>query len=74
MTGCSDIDSVWDIAELIKTCMLTTVASGQLRSRPMHAVPDRDGAASLRAIADALNTRRAAGRGLLRRSAICWGG
>jgi general stress protein 26 len=42
MTGCSDIDSVWDIAESIETCMLTTVASGQLRSRPMHAVPDRD--------------------------------
>jgi general stress protein 26 len=42
MTGCSDIDHVWDIAESIKTCMLTTVASGRLRSRPMHAVPDRD--------------------------------
>jgi general stress protein 26 len=42
MTGCSDIDTVWDIAESIKICMLTTVASRQLRSRPMHAVPDRD--------------------------------
>ena len=42
MTGCSDIDNVWDIAESIKTCMLTTVASGQLRARPMHALPDRN--------------------------------
>jgi general stress protein 26 len=42
MTGCSDIDNVWDIAESIKTCMLITVASGRLRSRPMHAIPDRD--------------------------------
>jgi general stress protein 26 len=42
MTGCSDIDNVWDIAESIKTCMLTTVASGRMRARPMHALPDRD--------------------------------
>jgi general stress protein 26 len=42
MTGCSDIDNVWDIAESIKTCMLTMMASGRLRSRPMHAMPDRD--------------------------------
>ena len=42
MTGRSDIDDVWDIAETIKTCMLTTLSAGRLRSRPMHALPDRD--------------------------------
>ena len=42
MTGCSHADNVWRIAESIKICMLTTVASGRLRSRPMHAVPDQD--------------------------------
>ena len=42
MTGSSDIDDVWDIAEAIKTCMLTTLSASRLRSRPMHALPDRD--------------------------------
>ena len=42
MTGFSDIDTVWDIAESIQTCMLTTLSSGQLRARPMKAIPDRD--------------------------------
>ena len=42
MIGCSDIDNVWDIAESIRICMLKTGALGRLRSRPMHAVPDRD--------------------------------
>jgi general stress protein 26 len=42
MTGCSHADNVWRIVESIKICMLTTMASGRLRSRPMHAVPDKD--------------------------------
>ncbi len=42
MTECSHADNVWRIAESIKICMLTTVASGRRRSRPMHAVPDKD--------------------------------
>jgi general stress protein 26 len=42
MTGSSDIDDVWDIAEATKTCMLTTLSANRLRSRPMHALPDRD--------------------------------
>ena len=44
--GCIDMSPsrLWhlSIAESIKTCMLTTVASGRLQVRPMHAVPDRD--------------------------------
>jgi general stress protein 26 len=42
MNETSDIDDVWDMAEAIKTCMLTTVSADRLRSRPMHALPDRD--------------------------------
>jgi general stress protein 26 len=36
------IERVWDIAEKIGTCMVSTVAGGGLRSRPMHAMPDRE--------------------------------
>jgi general stress protein 26 len=35
-------DHVWQIAEKIKTCMLTTLSEHGLRSRPMHAIPDRE--------------------------------
>jgi len=42
MTSTNKIDHVWDIAEKIKTCMLTTSTAGRLRSRPMHAIPDRE--------------------------------
>jgi general stress protein 26 len=35
-------DHVWDIAEKIGICMLTTATDHGMRSRPMHAVPDRD--------------------------------
>ena len=40
-TNTSEIDRVWDIAEKIRICMLTTIAGERLRSRPMHAMPDR---------------------------------
>src|SRR5579864_7367413 len=42
MNETSEIDDVWDMAEAIKTCMLTTVSDGRLRVRPMHALPDRE--------------------------------
>jgi general stress protein 26 len=35
-------DHVWDIAEKIGICMLTTALDHGMRSRPMHAVSDRD--------------------------------
>jgi general stress protein 26 len=35
------IDHVWKLAEKIGTCMLTTMSGTRLRSRPMHALPDR---------------------------------
>jgi general stress protein 26 len=41
-TASSQPDHVWDIAESIKTCMLTTASGGRMRSRPMHAMPDHD--------------------------------
>ncbi len=37
-----DIDRVWDIMDDIGICMVTTHAGGRMRSRPMHAIPDRD--------------------------------
>jgi general stress protein 26 len=37
----SNVDRVWDIAENIGTCMLTTATGKTLRSRPMHAIADR---------------------------------
>ena len=36
------VDHVWEIAVKIKTCMLVTMSVGKMRSRPMHAMPDRD--------------------------------
>ena len=41
MSETSDIDRVWEIAEKIKICMLTTHAAGRMRCRPMHAIADR---------------------------------
>ena len=38
----NDLDRVWDIMEDISVCMVTTHAGGRMRSRPMHAIPDRD--------------------------------
>ena len=38
----TDLDRVWDIMEDISICMVTTHAGGRMRSRPMHAFPDRD--------------------------------
>ncbi len=38
----SDIDRVWEIMDDIPICMVTTHAGGGMRSRPMHAIPDRD--------------------------------
>jgi len=37
----SDYDRVWEIMDDIAVCMVTTHAGGRMRSRPMHAVPDR---------------------------------
>jgi general stress protein 26 len=38
----NDLDRVWEIMEDISVCMVTTHAGGRMRSRPMHAIPDRD--------------------------------
>jgi general stress protein 26 len=38
----SDLDRIWEIMEDIAVCMVTTHAGGSMRSRPMHAIPDRD--------------------------------
>jgi len=38
----SNIDRVWEIMDDIAVCMVTTHADGRMRSRPMHAIPDRD--------------------------------
>jgi general stress protein 26 len=36
------VETVWDIIEDIPVCMVTTHVGGTMRSRPMHAVADRD--------------------------------
>jgi general stress protein 26 len=38
----TDLDRVWEIMEDISVCMVTTHAGGRMRSRPMHAIPDRE--------------------------------
>ena len=38
----TDLDRVWEIMEDISVCMVTTHAGGRMRSRPMHAIADRD--------------------------------
>ena len=38
----SDIDRVWEIMDDIPICMVTTHAGGRMRSRPMHAIADRE--------------------------------
>ena len=38
----TDLDRVWEIMEDVSICMVTTHAGGKMRSRPMHAIPDRD--------------------------------
>jgi general stress protein 26 len=42
MTTKIDSDHVWEIAGKIKTCMLVTLCEGKIRSRPMHAMADRE--------------------------------
>ena len=37
----SDYDRFWEIMDDIAVCMVTTHAGGKMRSRPMHAIPDR---------------------------------
>jgi general stress protein 26 len=37
-----DFDRVWDIIEDVAVCMVTTHAGGKMRSRPMHAIAERD--------------------------------
>lgn len=37
-----NVDRVWDIIEEVSICMVTTVAAQALRSRPMHALADRE--------------------------------
>ena len=39
----TDLDRVWEIMDDVSICMVTTHAGGRMRSRPMHAIPDRDG-------------------------------
>ena len=41
-TNTDQVDHVWEIAEKIKMCMLVTFAAGKMRSRPMHAMADRE--------------------------------
>jgi len=36
------IERVWEIADAISVCMVTTHAGNRMRSRPMHAFPDQD--------------------------------
>jgi len=38
----TDLDRVWEIMEDVAVCMVTTHAGGKMRSRPMHAFPERD--------------------------------
>ena len=38
----TDLDRVWEIMEDVAVCMVTTHAGGRMRSRPMHAIPERD--------------------------------
>ena len=38
----TDLDRVWEIMEDVAVCMVTTHAGNQMRSRPMHAFPERD--------------------------------
>ena len=38
----TDLDRVWEIMEDVAVCMVTTHAGGKMRSRPMHAIPERD--------------------------------
>jgi general stress protein 26 len=42
-TKIDPVDHVWEIAGKIKTCMLVTISASKMRSRPMHAMPDRGG-------------------------------
>ncbi|GLK78884.1 pyridoxamine 5'-phosphate oxidase family protein [Methylopila turkensis] len=45
MTTATDVDRVYDLAEDIGVCMLTSKAGAALRARPMHAKIDRDAGA-----------------------------
>jgi general stress protein 26 len=38
----TQLDRVWEIMEDVAVCMVTTHAGGKMRSRPMHALPERD--------------------------------
>src|ERR1700733_2508749 len=37
----NQIDHVWQIAEKIKVCMLTTLSGDRMRARPMHSIADQ---------------------------------
>lgn len=41
-TTAEAVDTVWDMMEDIRTCMLVTKQGATLRGRPMHAFPARD--------------------------------
>src|ERR1700692_4710407 len=38
----ADLARVWEIMADVAICMVTTHAGGRMRSRPMHAIPERD--------------------------------
>jgi general stress protein 26 len=38
----NQLDRVWQLANGIKICMLTTLSESNIRSRPMHAMADRE--------------------------------
>jgi general stress protein 26 len=38
----AELDRVWEIVEDVAICMVTTHAGGKMRSRPMHAILERD--------------------------------
>jgi general stress protein 26 len=38
----TDLDRVWEIIEDVAVCMVTTHAGGRMRSRPMHAILERE--------------------------------
>jgi general stress protein 26 len=38
----AELDRVWEIMEDVAICMVTTHAGGMMRSRPMHAISERD--------------------------------
>jgi general stress protein 26 len=41
MSNESEIDRTWEIMDEVAVCMVTTHAGATMRTRPMHAIPDR---------------------------------